>query len=434
VSGTPLVSIVVPTHNRAARLTASLGALARQDWPADALEAIIVADGCTDGTADVLASWLPPFNARVIQQAAGGPAVARNRGAAEARGQYLIFLDDDIEASPGLVRGHLETHAGTTGQVVIGYLPARVHDADFFSIALRGWWDQMFQAMWRPGHRFTFRDLLSGNFSVERALFEAVGGFETQLQCHEDYELGLRLLEAGARFRFAPGAVGIHDERTDLPTALRRKFEEGRADVWLLARRPHLFSALPLNYIQFRSSRRRRLLCWLAASSPRAGDALAWVLRQRLRLYERLRLRFRWRELLEDLLVYWYWRGLIVEGGPPDLAAMRRRAAAQVPAVADLDLAEGLDAAARRLDRERPAAVRLRHGPHLIGDVPAAPGAEDLRGEHLRLLLAEPLVDGYVRALALAGELPPVTDVARVLAECPPSVTPGAAAWPELAT
>jgi hypothetical protein len=85
----------------------------------------------------------------------------------------------------------MEPHAGETGQVVIGYLPARVRDTDFFSIALRGWWDAMFQEMWKPGHRFTFRDLLSGNFSLERGLFDAVGGFETQLRCHEDYELGL---------------------------------------------------------------------------------------------------------------------------------------------------------------------------------------------------------------------------------------------------
>jgi glycosyltransferase involved in cell wall biosynthesis len=433
VTAAPLVSIVVPTHNRASRLTASLDALARQDWPADDLEAVVVADGCTDDTADVLAAWHPPFAVRLIQQAGSGPAVARNRGAAEARGRYLIFLDDDIEASPGLVRGHIEAHGSGAGQAVIGYLPARVRREGFFSIALRGWWDAMFQAMWRPGHRFTFRDLLSGNFSVERTLFESVGGFETRLRCHEDYELGLRLMEAGARFRFAPAAVGIHDERTDLLGVLRRKFEEGRADVWLLARRPELFGALPISYVQVNTSRRRRALCWLAARSPRVGDALAWLFRQRLGFYERLRLRFRWRALLEDLLVYWYWRGLLVEGGPPDLDALRRLGR-YTHAFTDLDLAGGLEAAERRLDRERPSAVRLRHGPHVIGEVPAVPGAEHIRGEHLRPLLAERLIDGYIRALALAGELPPVTDVARVLAECPAPLPRTGAEHTQLAT
>jgi glycosyltransferase involved in cell wall biosynthesis len=428
VSATPLVSIVVPTHNRGPRLGACLDALGRQRWPSDGLEVIVVADGCTDDTADVFASWRPPFAARLLRQPASGPAVARNRGAADARGRFLIFLDDDIQVDEGFVGAHVQAHGGKTGQVVIGYLPARVPHMDFFSIALRGWWDAMFQAMWQPGHRFTFRDLLSGNCSLERDLFEAVGGFETQLRVHEDYELALRLLEGGARFRFAPEALGIHDERSDLAAALKRKFEEGRVDVWLLERRPHLFGALPISYIS-NTSRRRRLLCWLASRGPRAGDALAWVLRQRLGVYERLRLRFRWRELLEDLLVYWYWRGLSVGGGPIDVDVLRRRAASLAAAPTDLDLAEGLEAAERRLDRERPAAVRLRHGPHMIGEIPDAPGAEDLRGEHLRPLLAEePLIVDYLRALALAGELPPVVDVARVLAACPPPRTSGVTA------
>jgi glycosyltransferase involved in cell wall biosynthesis len=422
VSVVPRVSVVVPTHNRAGRLATSLNAVARQDYPPDALEVIVVADGCTDDTAGAFAAWRPPFAARLIQQAASGPAAARNRGAAAARGRYLVFLDDDVEASPGLVGAHLEAHGGEGGQVVIGYLPARVGGTDFFSIALRGWWDAMFQAMWTPGHRFTFRDLLSGNFSLERGLLEAVGGFETGLRCHEDYELGLRLIEAGARFRFAPQAVGFHDDRSDLAGALRRKFEEGRADLWMLARRPQLFAALPLKYIHWGTSKRRRLLCRLAVMSPRAGDGLARAFGYLLGLYERLRLRFRWRALLEDLLVYWYWRGLIAGGGPPDVDAMRRRGAdaARIPAdaVADVDLAAGLEAAEHRLGRDRPVAVRLRYGPHPVGDVPAEPGAEPLRGEHLRPLLADPLLDGYLRALALAGELPPVIDAARVLAEC----------------
>ena len=419
MSEAPLVSIVVPTHNRAPRLRASLDAIARQRWPAGSLEAIVVADGCTDGTAAVFAAWRPPFPARLVEQPASGPAAARNRGAAEARGRYLVFLDDDIRASPGLVEHHIEAHGGETRQVVIGYLPANVPGRDLFSITLRGWWDAMFQSMWQPGHRFTFRDLLSGNFSLERLLFEEVNGFETQLRCHEDYELGLRLLEAGARFRFAPQAVGIHDEQTDLDAALRRKFEEGRADVWLVARRPPLRETAPVSFIDPHSSRRRRLLCWLAARSPRAGDRFARALRQRLRFYERLRLRFRWRALLEDLLVYWYWRGLIAEGGTHGLEAMRRPPSAPKPAFADLDLADGVEAAEQRLDRERPAAVRLRHGPRLIGEVPALPGAEDLRGEHLRPLLADRFIDAYIRALAIAGDMPPVVDTERVLAEFP---------------
>jgi glycosyltransferase involved in cell wall biosynthesis len=420
----PQVSIVVPTHNRAARLSATLEALARQDWPPDDMEVIVVADGCADDTAGVVAAWHPRFAVRLIQQDASGPAVARNRGAAEARGRYLIFLDDDIYATPGLVRGHMLVHAEAPGQVVVGYLPALVTRKDFFSVALRGWWDAMFQEMWKPGHRFTFRDILSGNMSLARSMFDAVGRFETGLRCHEDYELGIRLLQAGARIRFAPAARGMHDERTTLAVSVKRKFEEGRADVWLLSRHPGLFGALPMHFMTA-ETRRRRLLLRLAAGAPRAGDALASILSRRLPWYERLRLRYRWRAVLEDLFFYSYWRGVFAAGGPPDVHETRALAASQkVDAAMDVDLAEGLAVAERRLDIERPAAMRLRHGAIPIGEEPAVYGAENLRGEHLRPLLAERLIEPYVRALALAGELPPAVDIDRVAAECRGPATP----------
>lgn len=422
----PLVTVVMPTHNRAGRLRLALDSLSQQDWPPQQIEAIVVADGCTDGTAEAFAGWQPPFRARLVQQPPLGAAAARNRGAAEARGRYLIFLDDDVRAEPGLIRAHLTGH-DRPGRVVIGYLPAVIAGRDFFSVALRGWWDAMFQAMWKPGHRFTFRDLLSGNFSIEKALFDAVGGFQHRLRCHEDYELGLRLIDAGAEMDFAPDAVGLHDERTDLRRALVRKFEEGRADVWLSAAMPGLIDALPLRYMRGGTAR-RRLLRWLARRWTVGGDALASILLRRLRLYEWLRLRYRWNALLDDLFYHAYWRGVAAARGaspPPGLLEPARHVTAGAVPL-DVDLADGLESAEALLDRERPAAATLLFGDRLIGEVPAMPGAERLRGLHLRPLLAGLFIEPYLCALALAGELPPVVDPARVLAACAPPLEPRA--------
>ena len=81
---------------------------------------------------------------------------------------------------------------------------------DFFGVTLRGWWDAMFERMREPGHRFSYKDLLSGNFSIRRSLFRQVGGFNERLPCHEDYELGFRLIRSGARLTFAEAAAGWH--------------------------------------------------------------------------------------------------------------------------------------------------------------------------------------------------------------------------------
>ena len=103
------VSIVIPTHNRRAAAARTLHALAHQCCSPAAFEVILVADGCTDDTAGLAAvEW--PIPVRVLEQPHGGPASARNRGAAAAAGDLLIFLDDDIEVVPGFVSAHVAAH------------------------------------------------------------------------------------------------------------------------------------------------------------------------------------------------------------------------------------------------------------------------------------------------------------------------------------
>ena len=113
------------------------------------------------------------FRVRVLEQPHRGPAAARNRGAAAATGDLLIFLDDDIEVLPGFVAAHVEAHA-TPDSVAIGYLPPQLQGRrDLFSVMLRAWWEAMFERMRDPGHRFAYSDLLSGNFSLSRSAVRA---------------------------------------------------------------------------------------------------------------------------------------------------------------------------------------------------------------------------------------------------------------------
>ena len=93
------------------------------------------------------------------------------------------------------------------------------------------WWEDMFHPMRDPGYAYTYKNLLSGNFSLARVLFARVGGFDATLRVHEDYELGYRLLQAGARFHFAEAAAGLHP-------ALIGAQQQGRA-VRCPPRAPH---------------------------------------------------------------------------------------------------------------------------------------------------------------------------------------------------
>ena len=261
----------------------------------------MVCDGCTDGTAGALrlASWT--YHVVVLSQDASGPAAARNAGAARAEGGVLLFLDDDVEPLPNLLRAHLAFHARHPRGVGVGDLPPQIEADGFFTTVLRGWWLGMHEGPRAGGHRYIFRDLLSGHFSIGREVFRELGGFDNALRCHEDWELGYRAIEAGLDLRFLPEAIALHHDVTTLQKTLGRKFDDGVADVQLIQRYPDLVHDLPLGR-PAAPGRRARLLRALAWRRPLASDAMARLLRGALRGCEAARLRFRWRAFLENLL------------------------------------------------------------------------------------------------------------------------------------
>lgn len=404
---TPLFSIVVPTRDRADAVIRLLQALGRQHPVEGGYEAIVVADGCRDATSRRVAATAWPFDVHVLEQGPSGAATARNCGAALARGRILLFLDDDVEPEPGVLQAHARLHASQSRTIGLGYLPPVV-SGGLLGAALRGWWEEMYDGPRRPCHRYTGRDLLSGHFSIARADFESCGGFDATLGCHEDWDLGYRAIGAGLQIRFVPDAVAWHHESSDLGKVLRRKFQEGIADVQITSRCPELTAALPIGWSDAGITVRSRWVR-LAWDAPAVGDRLVARLSRLLAFYERWRLRFRWRALLERMMVYHYWRGVAQAVGSRErLAALL--AAPPPPAAPEivLDLARGVEAVEAELEARRPASVRLVHGDRIVGDMPAMPGAERLRGVHLREALARPLARSFARALAANGQMPPV--------------------------
>ncbi|MBX3001863.1 MAG: glycosyltransferase [Caldilineaceae bacterium] len=382
----PTVSIVIPTHNRRQLLRQLLDGLGAQSYPLAQIEVLVVADNCTDGTATMVQSYAAPFSLRLIQHAERCAAVTRNLGATRATGDLLLFLDDDIEPTPELVQAHVRRYKRGSRRVVIGYLPPMVTKLDFFQSELRLWWISTFWPMSTPGHRFVYTDLLSGNFSLERDFFQEVGGFDDSLLCREDYELGMRLIQAGAEFRFAPDALGYHHEKTDLRRALRRKYDEGLADIVIGRRYPELRSTFLAARLMKYHTLLHSVLQMLVFNLPLLGDWLAARGLQGLQLLEFLRLRGLWRFALDGLLAYWYWRGIAEGIGSrrrfyewmSDFIAPKRKGEAI------LDLRSGIAAATAHLDAERPHSAQIWYGDCFVGQIAAEPGAECLTGAHLR--------------------------------------------------
>ena len=400
----PKISIVIPTHNRSGILVQTLTSLAVQTVPADVYDVTVVADGCRDDTVARVRSLALPYAMRLIEQSPRGAAAARNCGAAEVPSPLILFLDDDMEAMPRLIAAHLEAHAQVRSGVVMGYFaaPRVTQPDDIFVKSIDLWWNDHFSEMSSPAHRYTFRDVCTGNLSLPKELFHAAGCFEEAFldKAGEDYELGLRLLEMGATFRFAPLAASVHHYLPTIARARRRAFAEGRGHVLIARKHPETFSALPLIH-GVEGGPRVRIVRWIRLR-PWMMVALPAILALPERVTRSLRFRRRWQRFFGLVLACDYWRGVLCElGSQAEMVGFMN----DMPLTPskyvelELDLARDLKRMDAILEDKPPDAVAIRYGARPIGWMEPVPGSERLRPAHVRHAVANYWGYDYLSAL-----------------------------------
>lgn len=227
----PTVSVVVPTYNRRERLARVLAALADQDLT-EPYEIIVVSDGSTDGTDDDLRGRSTDGITTVFQENAG-PAAARNSGVDVARGDLVVFVDDDVVASPALLRTHLEVHRREGDRAVV--IGPMLDPPDHRMTAWVAWEQEMlakqYAAMDRGEYTATARQFYTGNASVRTEHLRALGGFNTAFRRAEDVELAFRLAEHGLSFHYERDAVGLHYAERTYEAWRGAAYAYGRNDI-----------------------------------------------------------------------------------------------------------------------------------------------------------------------------------------------------------
>jgi len=230
----PTVSIIVPCFNEGSTVKGTVDSLLAVDYPKDKFSIILVNDGSTDDTADVMNSYSANPQVAVLHQANSGKHVALNNGIAHATSEFVGCLDADSFVTPqalkrvmanfdddkiGAVTSSMSVHAPKT-------LLERMQEAEYlFGIMLR--------------HSMaTFNGLYvtPGPFTVFRKrVFEELGPFRSAHQT-EDMEIALRLQRAGWKIQNAPSAsvftkapttvTGLVKQRTRWSTGfLRNSFD-----------------------------------------------------------------------------------------------------------------------------------------------------------------------------------------------------------------
>jgi len=212
------VSIIIPTFNGASHIGNCLDALLNQTVEGDA-EILVINDGSTDGTADVVARH---SGVRLITQSNAGPAAARNRGALEARGTIILFTDDDCVPTPEWLAAMIEPFKdpSVVGAKGIYHTRQRSLAARFVQIEYEDKYRRMSDLP-----QIDFIDTYSAGFRRNR--FLEMNGYDTSfpVACAEDVELSYRMSARGWTMRFVPAAIVYHTHPDTLWRYLNKKYK-----------------------------------------------------------------------------------------------------------------------------------------------------------------------------------------------------------------
>lgn len=232
------LSVIIPTCNRRESLRLTLAGLDQQTYPPDRFEVLVASDGATDGTDEMVEQHAcsASYHLRLVRQSNAGPARARNRGFAEAAGEVVVFLDDDVEPVPGFLAAHARHHADNRRVAVIGPMspdPRRRWAEPPWIAWEHALLDKQY-TNWVTGvwTEVGPQNFYTGNVSVRRLHLQAVGGFDERFKRQEDIELAYRMeRELGLRFTFEPAAKGIHRPTRSLAAWLQVPYAYGSLDV-----------------------------------------------------------------------------------------------------------------------------------------------------------------------------------------------------------
>ena len=251
----PQVTVVVCTYDRADRVGRTVQGVLAQEGPT--FELVVVDDGSTDATPEVLAALAdelaaavvaaeadggdpgdPGDRLRVVRQRNAGLGAARNAGLAAARGEWVVFLDDDDVPDPGWLAGLAgPTTDATVGISCVGAIAVDPDGAEICPL---------------PVHRLSqpFGDVeasyLAGTFAVRTDLCRAAGGYLDGLGISHQFELFLRMQDEARRRGLGIAVTQVNRLRIEWRDVDERTSSHPHiihdATTWVMARHPERFA------------------------------------------------------------------------------------------------------------------------------------------------------------------------------------------------
>lgn len=255
----PLVSIIVATYNGSGKIPYLLDALLKQTFKT--FELVVVIDGSTDNTLEVVSSYSSRFDHfKVVTQPNQGRSRVRNRGVQEASGELLIFYDDDIIPFENSVEQHVLFHKERQGLLAACLAeevsPKRTDIQNYKALLAAKWIEKYPEGI----TQLNFSNLFfsAANSSMRKDVFNSLHGFDATLTDAEDQELAYRALKQSVPVCFDKQNKAWHREFITCVSYIRRQRMYKKSHLQLAGMYPELQASL-----NKKKSRVKRGVYWL---------------------------------------------------------------------------------------------------------------------------------------------------------------------------
>ncbi|MFA5094943.1 MAG: glycosyltransferase [Candidatus Omnitrophota bacterium] len=236
--GDPIISIVIPAYNRKDLLKECLDSLFDQTYPKEDYEIVVVDDGSTDGTEDMLKAMAAEHgNLRYFRQENGGMFPAWNKAASLAKGDILVMTDSDCVAGTNLLEAIVKCFKNHPDISACAWKTIPVFSGGIFSPVseyLKSYYSALHSedtVFPEPNPSMVFG---SCSGAVKRDVFWSIGGFAKKFAKATggaDADLGFRILSSGNKVAYLAGAYIYHRQRNSLKELMTRHFKFGVIDT-----------------------------------------------------------------------------------------------------------------------------------------------------------------------------------------------------------
>lgn len=310
----PNISVLVASYNHRDGLELCLDSLDKQTLPRDQYEVVVVLDGSTDGSRQMLDKKKYTFHLNIIEQRNKGKAIALNHAASSSNGTLLVIIDSDVVVDESFLEVHLKAHE--RAEVVVGPIPlSDKSPVNFLSDGVREWAEDYDHRIREMGGPQKCVDIFGANLSISRMNFDKIGGYREDLIRSQDLHFGKKILDAKLSVLFSPEAIAYQYYDKTIPRFFKDWYLFGKSHVLFIQEYPEEAKNLRL-------SRYRDLTWakWIATLILRyrnpVGDVILGITERMLERYRRRGSRSKLLASIKGVIAHaLYWRGVFDESG-----------------------------------------------------------------------------------------------------------------------